>query len=54
MKNIILLIVLGFALTVWACAGPTRLRISQCKEVTSTEKECMTFEVDGEASILPL
>ena len=49
-KRMLVLIVLSFALV--ACVGANRLTVKQCKEITSTEKECMTFEVEGKSDLL--
>lgn len=50
MKKIILtLIALVFILS--ACSTGTFL-VKQCKELTDTETECFTFEVEGDADII--
>ncbi len=49
-KFVLMVIMLGFVLV--AACGTNRLIVKQCKELSTTEKECMTFEVEGESDLL--
>ena len=36
-----------------SCAGPQKIQFKSCEEKAGVEVECRTFEISGEASILP-
>ena len=47
----IIVIVVGFFFI--NCTGPQKLQFKSCEENAGIETECRTFEISGEASILP-
>lgn len=49
--NVIVILVGLFWLV--GCAGPQKIQFKSCEEKAGVEVECRTFEINGEASILP-
>ncbi len=48
---IVIVVVVGFFFI--GCAGPQKIKFKSCEEKKGVETECRTFEIQGEASILP-
>ncbi len=50
---VVILILIGLFWLVGCLGGPQKIQLKSCQENAGKEVSCQTFEISGEASILP-